>query len=59
MVGVDWIHFAEGRNRRGDSYEQHNEPSGFIKDRDFLDQLRTLLISQEELCSMEFWLVNT
>jgi hypothetical protein len=35
------------------SCEHGNQPSGSIKDGEFLDQLSVLLASQRGLCSME------
>jgi hypothetical protein len=50
--GVHWIHLASGRGQVAGSYE----PSGAIKDAQFLDFLSILSDSLVGLCSMK--LVN-
>jgi hypothetical protein len=39
------------------SCEHSNEPSGSMKGGEFLDWLSILLLSQEELCSMELVII--
>jgi hypothetical protein len=51
--GVDWIRLAQDRTRGGFLWTTHTEPSGSIKDGEFLNQRSVLLASQEGLSSME------
>jgi hypothetical protein len=44
-IGLIWLRIGTG--------EHGNEPSGSMKDGEFLDQLSVLLAPQDELCSME------
>ena len=39
--GMDWIDLAEGQGQVAGTCDSGNEPSGSIKCREYLDQLRT------------------
>jgi hypothetical protein len=47
---MDWS--ASGQGQMADSWARGNEPSGSMKCREFYEWLRTLLASQEGLCSI-------